>query len=225
MLALGGALALIASMMQLLTIGGAGNKLSFLVAACDEEIMQRCVAMSSDWAWQIPFTLLLAVAGLKIAAFLQSFAKRLGGLSVSDVLKKTDDRFLLYMRPFDADDLILPKPRLPLLSRLLSFHPFPVRIEEELFDVADGYRPLIAVGKPGSGIVSGGLAYRTYLEDSEWQGYVADKIRRADRIVMLIEDTDGVRWEFERVIAERATIKTLFLFEPAVHSPEEWKRL
>jgi hypothetical protein len=64
-----------------------------------------------------------------------------------------------------------------------------------------------------------------YLDDAEWQGYVADKIRCADRIVMLIKDTDGVRWEFQRVIAERAVFKTLFLFEPAVQSSAEWQSL
>ena len=228
-LALGGTLLLIGSMMYLLTIGGATNKLSFLAAACGGgnhfDMMPDCVAMSSDWAWEVPFYLLVAVAGVKIAALLQSIAKRLGGLSVSEVLKRSDDKFLLYLRPFDTDELILPKPRLPLLSRLVSFRPFPVRIEEELFDVADGYRPLIAIGKPGSGTMRGGLAYRTYLADSQWQGYVADRIRCADRIVMLIKDTDGVRWEFERVIGEGAAFKTLFLLEPAVRDPEEWKSL
>jgi hypothetical protein len=229
LLALAGTLLLIGSMMHLLTIGGATNKLSVLASACsgsdDVDLMRNCVALSSHWAWQVPFSALLALAGIKLAALLQSTAKRLGGLSVSDVLKRADDRFLLYLRPFDIDDLVLPKPRLPLLSSLLTFRPFPARIEEELFDVADGYRPLIAIGKPGSGAMHGGLAYRTYLDDSQWQGYVADKIRRADRIVMLIKETDGVRWELERVIAEGAVFKTLFLLEPAVRNPGEWKSL
>jgi hypothetical protein len=75
-----------------------------------------------------------------------STAKRLGGLSISDVLKRPDDPFLLYLR-VDTDDVVLPTPRLSAAQPFLSFRPFPVRVEEELFDVADGYRPLIAVGK------------------------------------------------------------------------------
>ena len=35
--------------------------------------------------------------------------------------------------------------------------------------------------------MTGGKAYRVYLDDSAWQGYVADKIRRADAIVLLIK--------------------------------------
>jgi hypothetical protein len=225
-LALAGTLLLIASMMHLLAVGGTSNKLAVLAIACDGDIMPKCLAMSSVWAQEIPISLLLALAGVKAASLLQSTAKRLGGLSVSDVLKTSDDRFLLYLRPFDTDDVILPRPRLPLISRLFSFRPFPVRIEEELFDVADGYRPLIAVGKPGESRARlGGIAYRTYLDDSEWQEYVTDKIRRAERIVMLMKDTDGVRWEFARVIGEGAAFKTLFLFDPAVRNSEDWERL
>ena len=133
---------------------------------------------------------------------------------------------MLYLRPFDTDEVILPTPHLPLLSSLLSFRPFPVRIEEELFDVADGYRPLIAVGKPGGQkVTKGGMAYRAYLDDSAWQDYVADKIRRAERIVLLMKNSDGVRWEIERVIAEGAAFRTLFLFDPAVKTSEGWETL
>src|SRR5262249_45586716 len=45
-------------------------------------------------------------------------------------------------------------------TRLLSLRPFPARIEDELFDVTDGYRPLIAIGNPSkSGEQLGGMAY------------------------------------------------------------------
>jgi len=62
----------------------------------------------------------------------------------------------------------------------------------------------------------GGVAYRDYLDDSVWQGYVADKIRRAERIVLVMKESAGVRWEIARVVAEGATPKTLFLFDPTL---------
>lgn len=224
-LALAGAFLLIAAVMYLLTVGATSNKLAALATICNADVMGECVAISAAWARQVPLWLLLALVGVKVAGLLQSTAKRLGGLSVSDVIKKSDQRFVLYLRPFDTDDVTLPKPRLPLLSRLFSFTPFPVRIEQELFDVADGYRPLIAVGRPGEKTMRGGVAYRTYLDDSEWQEYVATKIRVAERIVMVLSDTDGVRWEFGQVIGEEAIMKTLFLFDPAVSKPEESEAL
>ena len=224
-LALVGTILLIASIMHLLTLGGLGNKLALLAMACKGDAMPECVAASSVWARETLLSILVALVAFKIATLLQSTAKRLGVLSVSDVIKKPNERFVLYLRPFDTDDVILPRPRLPLLSRLFSFTPFPVRIEQELFDVADGYRLLIAVGKPGEKTLRGGIAYRTYLKDSEWHEYVTTKIRSADRIVMVLKDTDGVRWEFGRVIGEEAIMKTLFLFDPTVRKPEEWETL
>ena len=224
-LSLVGTILLIASVMHLLTLGGLSTKLPLLAMACRGDIMPECVAVSSGLAHQTLLSMLVALVAFKIATFLQATAKRLGVLSVSDVIKKPNERFVLYLRPFDADNVILPRPRLPLLSRLFSFTPFPVRIEQELFDVADGYRPLIAVGKPGEKSMRGDVAYRAYLDDSEWQEYVMTKIRSADRIVMVLKDTDGVRWEFGRVIGEEAIMKTLFLFDPAVRKPEEWENL
>ena len=199
-LAFAGAVLLIASVTYLFTVGGTSNKLAALAMACKDTAMPACVEVSANWARDVPLWLLLALVGVKGASLLQSTAKRLGGLGVSDILKKPNERFVLYLRPFDTDDVVLPKPRLPLLSRLFSFTPFPVRIEQELFDVADGYRPLIAIGKPGEKNVHGGVAYRAYLDDSEWQDYVTTKIRFADRIVMVLKDTAGVHWEFDRVV-------------------------
>lgn len=224
-LALLGAFLLIAAVMYLLTVGSTSNKLAALALICNPSVMSECVATSAAWAREVPLWLLLALAGIKVAAFFQSSAKRLGGLSVSDVIRKSDEPFVLYLRPFDADEVILPKPHLPLLSRVFSFMPFPVRIEQELFDVADGYRPLIAIGKPGEKTIQGGVAYRAYLDDSEWQQYVVTKIRAADRIVMILKDTDGVRWEFGRVVDQGASMKTLFLVDPAIDTPGEWKTL
>ena len=225
-LALSGAILLVASLMQLLTLGGIQNLLSVLFVACEGDRLPDCVDLSSRLAWKLALTLPLAVLGIKAAAWLQSTAKRLGGLGVSDVLKRPDDPFILYLRPFDTDDVVLPTPRLPPWSSLFSFRPLAVRIEEELFDVADGHRPLIAVGKPGGDKATpGGIAYRDYLDDSAWQDYVADKIRRAERIVLVMKDSAGVRWEIERVVAEGATPKTLFLFDPAVTSAAEWQTL
>jgi hypothetical protein len=84
-LAFAGALLLIESMMYLLTAGSTSNKLATLAIVCQHrDLLADCVAQSERWARQIPLFLLLAVAGVKVAAFLQSTAKRLGGLSVAD---------------------------------------------------------------------------------------------------------------------------------------------
>jgi hypothetical protein len=199
-LSFAGTILLIASTTYLITVGGATNKLGQLFVSCGPTNIASCAAQSSVWAQQMLVSIGLSLVGVRAAAFMQSAAKRVGGLSVSEVLKESDDRFVLYLRAFDTDDVILPKPRLPLLSKLFTMNPFPARVEEELFDVCDGYCPLIAVGKPGTDAArAGGLAYRAYLDDSQWQGYVAAKIHRAESIVIVLQNTAGVRWEVAKV--------------------------
>jgi hypothetical protein len=101
-----------------------------------------------------------------------------------------------------------------------------VHIEEELFDVTDGYLPLIAVGRPGGGQeLTGGLAYRDYLKDENWQTYVRDKILAADSIVILLNSTGGVLWELENVLRHSAFAKTIFLIDPRAKDNEVWQNL
>jgi len=183
-------------------------------------------AQSSAWAKQTGLWLILAFIGLRLAILVQSSARKLGSLSVSEALGDSKRRYILYLRSFTADEIILPKPRLPLLSKLMSLRPFPVQIEEELFDVTDGYLPLIAVGRPGgSGELIGGVAYRDYLTDENWQTYVREKMLAADSIVILLNSTGGVLWELENVLSHSASAKTVFLIDPRAKDNEVWQNL
>jgi len=142
-------------------------------------------------------------------------------MSVTEALRESKGRYALYLRPFGIDETLLPKPKLPLISRLLSIRPFPTRIEEELFDVTDGYIPLIAVGNPTANKnTAGGLAFRDWVDDEHWQSYVRDKIKEAESIVLLLDWTRGVLWELENVIEQSAAPKTMFLFHPRAQRPE-----
>jgi len=188
--------------------------------------MELCATQSSAWAKQIGLWLIPAFIGMRLAMLVQSSARKLGSLSVSEALGDSKRRYILYLRSFTADEIILPKPRLPLLSKVLSLRPFPVHIEEELFDVTDGYLPLIAVGRPGgSQELTGGLAYRDYLKDENWQTYVRERILAADSIVLLLNSTGGVLWELENVLNHSASSKTVFLIDPRAKDNELWRNL
>jgi hypothetical protein len=188
--------------------------------------MPGCGAGSASMAWEFAIGCVIAFATIKAGGAMQSAAKALGGQDVDDALAQSGDRFVLYLRPFQVDQIVLPRPRLPLFGRLLAMRAFPIRIEDELFDVADGYLPLTAVGDPRSGgLNAGGMAHRTYLSNAEWQPYVADQIDRSDSIVMVINSSEGVHWEIVRVIASGNASKTLFLFDPAAKDPAVWEIL
>ena len=159
---------------------------------------------SAAWAWQIPLAAAPGCGRRQGAAGLQSLAKRLGGLSVSDVLgapttasSSTCGPSTATTSPADAAPAAVQPPVLVPSRRGAG--------RGGALDVADGYRPLIAVGKPGGRPeTAGGIAYRAYLADSAWQDYVADKIRPAERIVLVMKNSEGVRWEIARVVAEGA---------------------
>jgi hypothetical protein len=225
LLSLGGSILLIVSLMYFVNFGSLFGKLGQFYPACLEN-MPLCATQSSALAKHIGVWLILAFIGMRVAILVQSSARKLGSLSVREALGDSKQRYILYLRSFTADEIILPKPRLPLLSKVMYFRPFPVHIEEELFDVTDGYLPLIAVGRPGGNQeLIGGLAYRDYLKDDNWQTYVGEKILAADSIVLLLNSTGGVLWELENVLSHSAFAKTVFLIDPRAKDNELWQSL
>ena len=88
-MALAGALLMIASMIYLIAAGGVGNKLAALALFSKHDLIQESIAASSIEVRHIVLLLPdFAFAGVKLAALLQSTAKKLGGLRVSDVIKE-----------------------------------------------------------------------------------------------------------------------------------------
>ncbi len=228
LLSFGSYILLIACLMYFILFGGVSGKLGLLFNKHNLENipLSQCATLSAAWAKQIGLWLIVAFIGIRLAILVQSGARKLGSLSVSEALGDSKQRYILYLRSFTADEIILPKPRLPLLSKIMSLRPFPVHIEEELFDVTDGYLPLIAVGRPGeSQKLIGGLAYRDYLKDENWQTYVRDKIRAADSIVILLNSTGGVLWELENVLSHSVFAKTIFLIDPRAKDNALWQNL
>jgi hypothetical protein len=225
LLALGGSILVVACVAYLVSLGGIFNKMSQLFATCGEAEMVFCKAQSSVWAREIALRLVLAIVGLRLGLLIQAGARRLASLSVTDLLRG-GSQFVLYLRSFSSDDVILPKPRMPLISKLIYFRPFAVRMEEELFDVTDGYLPLIAIGKPGTNAAKrGGLAYRAYVDDAGWRSYVLEKIREAHSVVMVLNTTPGVLTELSMLLSSAASAKALFLFDPVAREPAAWRSI
>jgi hypothetical protein len=233
LLSFGSYILLIVCLVYFTTFVLVSSKLGQLYSECDPKgwkyqmiNMEHCATQSSAWAKQIGLWLIPAFIGIRVAILVQESARKLSSLSVGKALGDSKQRYILYLRSFTADETILPKPRLPLLSKALSVRPFPLHLEEEVFDVTDGYLPLIAIGRPGaSQELTGGLAYREYLKDENWQTYVREKILAADSIVLLINSTEGVVWELENVISHSASAKTLFLIDPRAKDKELWQNL
>jgi hypothetical protein len=206
--------------------GGALTKVNNLLFSCGIDDNGNCYRESGRFTAFAAIGLVVAFGGLRVSSLLQSAARYLGSLSLPEALPDRSRPFALYLRPFDTDAVTLPKPRMPFITKLLTFRPFPARIEEELFDVTDGYLPLVAIGRPGANKETrADLAHRVFLSEGEWRPYVLDLIRRSAVIVIVLRYTDGVVWELESLIQEGAARKTFFCFHPTAHDRGKWEEI
>ncbi len=73
---------------------------------------------------------------------------------------------------------------------------------EEL--LASAFRPcgpFVAIGRPGDYFATSG-ADRMYVDDAAWQDVVLDYLKTSQAVILQPAETDGVRWEMERVFAQ-----------------------
>jgi hypothetical protein len=66
--------------------------------------------------------------------------------------------------------------------------------EEQLASYFGHVGPFVAIGRPGERVRLGG-AYRVYLRDDEWQGWVLRQMERAACVILQPAETEGVFWE------------------------------
>src|SRR6185436_9113904 len=89
---------------------------------------------------------------------------------------------------------------------------------ELMLERLDGRGDLIAIGNPqdrkGAARQSPWGAQRLYVDDAHWQETVTMLARDADRIVLCIDASDGVRWEIAHVLQGGHAGKTLFFLNP-----------
>ena len=71
--------------------------------------------MSYGFALVILIGCVLALLGVWIGSAMQALSKRIGGLALGDAIG-AGSAFVLYLRPFDVDSVVLPRPKLPILS-------------------------------------------------------------------------------------------------------------
>lgn len=86
--------------------------------------------------------------------------------------------------------------------------------EEVVTDELWTYGPVIAIGRPGERIPSLGAA-RDYVSDDTWQEKVESYISEAVLILLIIGETEGLGWEFRKIVERGAWKKLILVFPPA----------
>lgn len=63
------------------------------------------------------------------------------------------------------------------------------------------------------------------MDDAAWQDTVTKLARDAERIVLCVDGSEGVRWEIAHVLASGHAAKTLFFFNPALDAQTRTRML
>ena len=99
-----------------------------------------------------------------------------------------------------------------------------VSLERVIADVADKFGPLVALGRPGEKLPPLGAA-REYLgTDADWQTEIAEYMRRATALIVMLGKTPGLDWEIEWILNSGMLPKVLLVLPPKRRSEtrERW---
>ena len=142
---------------------------------------------------------------------------RRGALRTVEDLIEVDGRApTLYLRSFEAEDTSLDvrqagQQRNRLFDLLVRSNA--VRLEEEIATAANLFGPMIALDNPRAKQLKLGAARRR-VDDDEWQAEILSFMDQSGFIVLVFNDTSGIRWELEQIKAQGHTHKTVVMFPP-----------
>lgn len=198
-----------------------GIGLGFMIAGFVLLLGWPLLALLENW-----LPLLVAVfIGVPIGAALLGTGRRMRLPSYEQAVANDHRPPILYLRSFGSEDVALPQ-RPPgfageMMLRLWHrawFFSLPGmavawfvrllytlgglagdRLEEQIARVIRRTGPLVAIGRPGETVATGG-AIRAYLSDENWQDFVLARIREARCVLLQIEPTAGTWWEFHQCI-------------------------
>jgi hypothetical protein len=168
-----------------------------------------------DLAAPVVIAVICVVLANRIHSFgRQHFVNRLAELPIAPAGST------LFLRSFRDDQMRIRRASLNLFSFVVDFGRVPATLDELMLERLDGRGDLIAIGNPqdhkGAARQSPWGAQRLYVDDAHWQETVTMLSRDADRIVLCIDASDGVRWEIAHVLQSGHANKTLFFLHPSI---------
>jgi polar amino acid transport system substrate-binding protein len=144
----------------------------------------------------------------------QHFVRRLADLKISPAGST------LFLRAFRDDQVRIRRASRNLFSSVFDLGRMPGTLDELMLERLDGHGDLIAIGNPqdrkGAARQSPWGAQRLYVDDAHWRETVTMLGRDADRIVLCVDASDGVRWEIAHVLRNGHASKTLFFLTPSI---------
>jgi hypothetical protein len=201
------------------------------LAARPAEATIACLAEFYPWsraAVDLGAPIVVAAACLVLANRLRHagrrhFVDRLAGFKISPAGST------LFLRAFRDDQVRIRRASRNLFSSVFDLGRVPATLDELMLERLDGRGDLIAIGNPrdrqGGARQSPWGAQRLYVDDAHWRETVTMLARDADRIVLCVDASDGVRWEIAHVLQSGHAGKTLFFLNPSLDVPTRTRLL
>ena len=198
-----------------------GQGLALMIVGIVLLVGWPALALLENW-----LPLLIAVfIGVPVGAGLLGTGRRMRLPSYEEAVARDHRPPILYLRSFGSEDVAIPQRPPGLAGEMVRrlwdrawFFSLPGmavawlvrllytlgglagdRLEEQIARVVRRTGPLVAIGRPGESIATGG-AIRAYLSDEDWQDFVLARIREAHCVLLQIEPTAGTWWEFRQCI-------------------------
>jgi hypothetical protein len=190
-------------------------------SAQSAEAMIACWAQFRPWsqaAIDLGVPIVIAAGCLILANRLryfgrQHFVHRLADLKISPIGST------LFLRAFRDDQVRIRRASRNLFSSVFDLGRAPATLDELMLERLEGRGDLIAIGNPqdhkSAARRSPWGAQRLYVDDAHWQETVSKLAHDADRIVLCLDESDGVRWEIAHVLQNGHANKTLFFVNPS----------
>ncbi len=163
---------------------------------------------------------ILAMAGaLGLTVLFVQFQSRIGlfvrrhfQLGAVEALEEDPRPNILFLRSFQADNQFVMSTS-SWLGKLLGKTNMP--LEAVLTDQLQDFGPVIAIGRPGEPLPPLGAA-RFYApkEGEEWKRHVTEFATDAQLVVVMLGETEGVRWEYDLLARANWLGKTIFIVPP-----------
>jgi hypothetical protein len=117
---------------------------------------------------------------------------------------------IVFLRSFADDQARLRPHRAGLLAFMMDFGRSPDGIDQMLVYEFASRAPVVALGRPGERRPPFG-AHRIYIGHRHWRAEVWTLIEEAKAVVLVLDGSEGVRWEIEQCL-RRPELRTKTLF-------------
>ena len=145
-------------------------------------------------------------------------AKRYGARSSMSARTLDSRRPILLLRSFQDDMTPLERTNDQNAWMRSALVPSRWTLEETIEQLLGVHGPVIAIGRPGEALPPAGVA-REYVSNNYWQERVRDLIGQAQAIVVVLGDTEGLKFEYQTLVNMDAYSKMILVFPP--HKPEK----